>query len=80
MTTLLEVYTSAQGKLFRERENYKHDRGHDPGDELTSEEGAIVLLVTQVESGAVSGDSLRDEEREVCKWHLTHNQSTTGGD
>jgi hypothetical protein len=76
----MDIYLSAQGKQFRERENLKHNRGHDPADELTPDESAVVLAIVQVEAGTVSGDLLSDEMADVVRWHLSHSPTETGGD
>ena len=70
MTTAMEAYVSAAGKLYRERENYLHERAHDVANELTLNEADITLKVLQVEEGIISGDSLSPEEQEVVRYHL----------
>jgi hypothetical protein len=73
-TPLLEKYISATAKLHAERENCRYGRAHDVANELTDEEGTIVLLAMRLENGAVNIDLFNDEIqadlREVMAQHL----------
>ncbi len=70
MSTLLEQYVSAQGKLHARTEQERYGRERDSAHDLTDEEASITLRVLQCETGVIDTDTLSPEEQEVVRFHL----------